>query len=58
MKPIIRAILEDCIERGIQDGVNRAHKHVENPTNASLSDHIEDGIWLYIDQYFSFEEEL
>lgn len=58
MKPMIRAILEDCIERGIEDGVRRAHKHVETPSESALTDHIHEGIWLWIDQYFDFEEKL
>lgn len=58
MKPMIRAILEDCIERGIQDGIRRAGKHDENPSDAALTDHIESGIWLHIDEYFSFDGEM
>lgn len=54
MKPNIRAILEDCIERGIESGIRRAKKHVESPSDSALADHICDDIWLQIDQYFEF----
>lgn len=57
MKPNIRAILEDCIERGVEDGIRRAHKHSDAPGNTFLGTCVEESIWLQIDEYFAFEDE-
>lgn len=57
MKPNVRAIIEDCIERGIEDGLRRSRKHLENPSDSSITQSVMDSIWLHIDQYFTFEEE-
>ena len=58
MKPNIRAILEDCIERGVEGGLRRARKQSEKPTDTHLSDSIVFDIWLNLDQYFLFEDEI
>lgn len=55
---MIRAILEDCIERGIEGGIRRAGKHVDMPSEADLLSSILSEIWLHIDEYFSFDDEM
>jgi hypothetical protein len=55
MKVNKRALLERCIEDGLRDGWRRAHKHVEQPTEAGMRERMWDAIWLHIDEYFEFE---
>lgn len=55
MKVNVRAVLEDCINKGIDAGFRRAHKHVENPTEGFLKEKIAEEIWLNLDTYFNFE---
>ena len=57
MKPKIRVILEMAIEEGVRRGYNRAHKHVENPTENAIMERIEDAVMGEIYEYFSFEDE-
>ena len=54
MKVNKRALLERCIDEGLRDGWRRAHKHVEKPSQAGLTEAMWDGIWLHIDEYFEF----
>lgn len=56
MKPNTRALLEHCIERGIEAGYNHAHKHTDKPSSEHLRNQIEQYIWLEIDQFFVFDE--
>jgi len=55
MRPKIREILEECIERGVEDGYLKAHKHDENPRAFHIYEQIESAIWYEIDQRFEFE---
>ena len=57
MKPKTRVILEMAIEEGVRRGYARAHKHVENPTEGSIIDHIEEAVMSQIYEYFTFDEE-
>ena len=50
-----RILLERCIEDGLRDGWRRAHKHVEQPTEAGMRECMWDAIWLHIDEFFNFE---
>lgn len=56
MKPRFHVILEQAIEEGVRRGWRRAHKHVENPTEESVWEHIEDGVMSSITEYFSFDD--
>jgi hypothetical protein len=56
MKPRFHVILEQAIEEGVRRGWRRAHKHVENPTEESVWEQIEDGVMSSITEYFSFED--
>lgn len=55
MKAKIRPILEECIHDGIWAGMERAHKHTDEPMRSDIIDNIEYYIWLLIDERFDFE---
>jgi hypothetical protein len=57
MKAKTLVILEMAINVGIKRGWNRAHKHIENPNEASICDHIEQCVMSEIYEYFSFGED-
>lgn len=57
MRYKLRAILEDCLEKGIQHGIRRAHKHSNNPTEGHLLDEILSAIWLELDTKFDISDE-
>ena len=57
MKAKTRVILEMAIEEGVRRGYSWAHKHVENPTEGAIIEHIEDAVMAQIYEYFTFEEE-
>ena len=50
-------VLVDCIERGIEYGMNRAFKHSETPTRAYIGEQIADAVLLEISEYFTFDNE-
>jgi hypothetical protein len=54
MKPKFRVILEQAIEEGVKYGYRRAHKHIENPTEEQICDHIEEQVMSSIYEYFDF----
>lgn len=58
MKAKIRPLLEECIEYGISRGIEKAHKHTDEPTHAHIFEQIEWEIWSYIDERFDFERSL
>jgi hypothetical protein len=57
MKPKFYVILEQAIEEGVRSGWHRAHKHVENPQEASIKEAIEDAVMSAIHEYFTFDED-
>ena len=57
MKAKTLVILEMAIEVGIRRGWHRAHKHIENPNEATIRDNIEECVMSEIHEYFSFEDE-
>ena len=57
MKAKTRVILEMAIEAGVRRGWHRAHKHVENPTEGAIIEHIEEAVMSQIYEYFTFDEE-
>jgi hypothetical protein len=57
MKVKTLVILELAINVGVKRGWNRAHKHIENPNEASICDHIEECVMTEIHEYFSFGED-
>ena len=57
MKVKTLVILEMAINAGIKRGWNRAHKHIENPNEATICDNIEREIMNELCEYFSFSED-
>lgn len=57
MKPKFHVILEMAIEEGVRRGYSRAHKHVENPTEGAVIEHIEEAVMSSILDYFTFSED-
>jgi hypothetical protein len=57
MKPKFRVILEQAINEGVLRGYRRAHKHIDNPTELMICDHIEQCVMEQIHEYFDFEDE-
>ena len=49
-------VLEDCLERGIDYGYNRAYKHNDNPSAEDIKNHIFDAIIMEVYEYFDFGE--
>jgi archaeosine-15-forming tRNA-guanine transglycosylase len=56
MKPKFRVILEQAIEEGVRRGYSRAFKYVENPTEGTIIESLEDCVMSSIYEYFDFEE--
>lgn len=56
MKPKIYHILNLAVEEGVKRGWHRAHKHVENPSEESIWEAIEDAVMSEIHEYFIFDE--
>jgi len=57
MRARLRALLERCIEDGLQHGYDRAHKHVDTPSRGGMIESLDQAIWLEIDTYFDFTED-
>ena len=57
MKPKIFHIINVAVEEGVRQGWHRAHKHVENPTEGAVIEHIEDAVMSAIHEYFTFDED-
>jgi hypothetical protein len=56
MKPKFRVILEQAIEEGVRYGYRRSHKHLENPTEEQICEHIEEQVMSSIYEYFDFDD--
>lgn len=56
MKPKLLPLLERCIEDGLELGYNRAHKHVDTPTQQQIVNNQYDAIMNQIFEAFDFEE--
>ena len=57
MKPKFRVILEQAISEGVLRGYRRAYKHVENPSEVAICEHIEEQVMSSLYEYFDFPEE-
>jgi hypothetical protein len=56
MRPKFRVILEMAIEEGVRCGYRRAHKHVDNPTEGAICEHIEEQVMSALYEYFDFDD--
>ena len=50
-------VLEECIQKGIEAGWNKAHKHTDKPESYQIFDQIEHYIMLEIFEKFKFDNE-
>jgi len=57
MKPKFRNVLEMALEQGVRYGYNRAHKHIETPSEEIVVDNVVEGVMHYLYEWFDFEEE-
>lgn len=46
-----------ALEEGVRYGYNRAHKHVENPTEGAIIDNIVEQVMNSLYEWFDFEDE-
>ena len=49
-------ILEECVERGVDYGYQRAFKHTDNPSEDVIKECISRNIMMEICEYFNFED--
>ena len=56
MRPKFYALLQACIEDGLDRGYSRAHKHTDNPTPLALKESQFDAIMLELNEWFDFED--
>lgn len=52
----IYRVLAECVERGIERGWYRAHKHDEDPPPENIRHHIEQEVMNEVCEYFRFPE--
>jgi hypothetical protein len=57
MKPKFRRVLETALEEGVRLGYNRAHKHVEKPSENAIIDTVVENDILCLDEWFDFEDD-
>lgn len=55
MKPNIRALLDRCISEGVQHTFLNTDVEVSHDAEVRLIGEIENRIWCYIDEYFTFD---
>ena len=55
MKPNIRALLDRCISEGIEHTFLNTDVEVTTVDARRLTNEIDNRIWLYIDEYFEFD---
>ncbi len=58
MKVNTRALLEDCIERGVMHALRNIDDSLTDAQIRQLEFKLENELWLHIDTYFDFEETL
>lgn len=57
MKPNVRVLLERFIREGIDHTFLNTDGEIPDQLVAHLADELENRIWLYIDDYFTFDED-
>ena len=55
MKPNIQALLDRCIQEGIEHTFLNTDVEVSTAGADQLTNEINNRIWLYIDEYFEFD---
>lgn len=49
-----RNLFDRCLEEGIRNGLKRARKHNDSPTDSVIAEAIFDAVILEVDHYFGF----
>ena len=57
LKVDVYRVLEECIQKGIEAGWNKAHKHTDKPGENEIFNQIEHYIMLEISEKFKFDNE-
>lgn len=57
MRANLMRLLGECIETGIQCGLNRAYKHTATPSRDDIATTVDQYIWNEIYEAFDFEED-
>jgi hypothetical protein len=57
MTPKFRVILEQAISEGVARGYRRAFKHVENPSENTICETIEEQVMSSLYDYFDFDKD-
>ena len=55
MKPNLHALRDRCIREGIEHSFLNTDVEVTDAAARQLTNEIENRIWLYIDEYFEFD---
>lgn len=50
----LRRVIADAIERGLQLGFQRAHKHTDTPPEDHILEQQQAAIWLELDEMLEF----
>lgn len=50
------AVLEECIEIGINSGYRKAYKHTDNPTEQQIKEEILRYVMLQVSEKFKFDD--
>jgi hypothetical protein len=58
MKLNTRALLDRLIREGIDHALLNTDVEISDAASYRLADEIDNRIWLYLDEYFTFEEQL
>lgn len=57
MKPKLLPLIEMCVENGVRRGMQRAQKHVENPSDESIMTNIEECVISELYEWFYFDNQ-
>lgn len=57
MKANIRALLERCIRDGIDHALMNTDSGISDIASQLIANEIDNRIWLYLDEYFTFDED-
>jgi hypothetical protein len=57
MKVKVYKLIQEIVESGTESGYNRAHKHTDSPSDATIKQCIEEYIMNGFDEAFEFDQE-
>jgi hypothetical protein len=52
----IYSIIDDAVERGVNYGMYRAHKHDDNPSKDAIKDAIQSGVMYELTEVIDFDK--